>query len=170
MKFWILLFLVVQVAALLAWFQMRWPWVRYAGQSVFQIQALLAGVIILILPCVLRAWKISNKASIKDQLRVIDEWSWKPLNWVYGQPEDGVSGKQAIVYTTGQAGPYLPAAGERWRAYCWNHRNWAGNLKYVFSWPEGPIVEWTWILRGKTRNAKIGWQQENGFNVPVFSP
>lgn len=126
---------------------------------------IILGWILLIPFCIRQAWTADSK-SIKDQ-RVIDRWNWKPLNWIWGNPEDGVSGQYALVWTrTGQV-PYMAGADPAWRAYCWSAwRNSADALKYVFAWKNGPLLA-TFTLGGRVH--KLGWQMENGYNVPVLS-
>lgn len=123
------------------------------------------GWVVLIPFCVRKAWTADLK-SIKDQ-RVIDRWNWKPLNWIWGNPEDGVSGQYALVWDrTGQV-PYMPGADPAWRAYCWSAwRNSANMLKYVFAWKNGPLLA-SFTLFGRTH--KLGWQMENGYKVPILS-
>lgn len=162
MKLWIIVaFVLLQPLAFAGWSQTRRPWVRFAGAQVFQIEAAILGWLVLIPFCLTQAWKLGQQ-SIKDT-RVIDVWSWGPLNLVYGNPEDGVSGWSALVNGDQK---YMPNAWKPWRAYCWSAlRNSCDNLKYVFAVPGAPLI--TFRLFGRT--AKIGWQVENGFNVPVFS-
>jgi hypothetical protein len=167
---WILiLFGLLQIVALVGWYQTRLPWVRFAAAQVFQIEAAIAGWLLLIPFCLAQEWAAGPK-SIKDG-RLIDAWTWGPLGWVYDNPEDGVSGQQAIVFTTGAAGPYMPNAWAPWRAYCWSAlRNSCDGLKYRFAVPGGPLKKLPYTLFGKRFSLKIGWQPENGLNVPVFSP
>lgn len=139
---------------------MSWLW--FAVVQLISLAASLAGHALLILPCLLHAWE---PVSARFDNRVIDRWSWGPLNYVYGNPEDGVSGAQALIWTATGKVPYMPGADPAWRAYCWNARNSANNLKYVFAWADGPLK--TGTLWG--RKYKIGWQLENGIKVPVVS-
>jgi len=120
------------------------------------------GTVVLIPFCLVRAWK-RDAYSIKGpaHTRVIDRWSWEPLNSIFGNPEDGVSGQCALIGPAG-SDPYRPNAWAPWRAYLWSGwRNSADSLKYVFAWEEGPL----WRF-GKH---KAGWQRENGIKVPVIS-
>lgn len=158
-------------------------WLRFVGVQLLMLFATIVGWLLLIPFCLLQFWEYEPQGSIKDE-RTIDVWKWVWLNKVYGNPEDGVSGQQAIVYTTGVAGPYMPLPDwltrftdipirrflawiyPAWRAYLWSAwRNSADNLKYVFADADGPLV--TFQLFGRT--AKIGWQLENGYKVPVLS-
>lgn len=140
-----------------------WSW--FALVQLVSLIATISGWLILIPFCLAQAWT-ADAHSIKDATRVIDRWSWKPLNKIYGNPEDGVSGQQALVWISGVNSPYMPTARASWRAYCWSAwRNSADNLKYVFAWKDGPLKKFT--LFGKTHN--VGWKMENGFNVPVIS-
>lgn len=153
-------------------------WLKYAAIQGVQLLAAILGVFILLPFCVAKAWNSNGVClyykgipivfpvrSIKDS-REIDQWSWAPLDFVYENPEDGVSGQHALVWTNGVLGPYMPNAPAWWRAYCWSaFRNSCDNLKYVFADPKGPLV--TFQLFG--RPCKVGWQMENGYNVPVSS-
>lgn len=139
---------------------MAWLWF-----AVVQFISLLATVVgwgLLIPFCLAQAWDNAGRLSIKDR-RAIDAWNWIPLNCVYGNPEDGVSGRDAILIG---GGSYMPGAWAPWRAYCWSAlRNSADNLKYVFAWKAGPYVSGQfWRF-----NYGLGWKPENGYNVPVLS-
>lgn len=137
-------------------------WLWFALVQLIMLAATVVGWVVLIPFCLGRRWGVDPKPSIKDGLRAIDRWEWEPLNYVYGNPEDGVSGLWALT----SAGDYMPGAWAPWRAYCWSAlRNSCDNLKYVFAWEQGPLLERS-ILG---RNVKLGWQKENGFNVPVLS-
>jgi hypothetical protein len=144
-------------------------WVKLLAVQLVMLVATVLGWLILIPFCLIQAW--SREAddaapSIKDNTRLVDRWNWEPLNYIYGNPEDGVSGRQAIVYTSGVAGPYMPNAWAPWRAYLWSGwRNSADNLKYVFACSSCPLKTGTFL----GRPYKLGWQQENGYNVPVIS-
>lgn len=149
-------------------------WLKFAAVQLAMLATTVAGWFLLIPFCLTQAWEttypVDDRAdkvskSIKDG-RTIDRWS-APLNYVYGNPEDGVSGQQARVWDPyGTLQPYMPGVPDWWRAYCWSAlRNSCDNLKYVFADPKGPLV--TFKLFGRT--AKIGWQMENGYNVPVLS-
>lgn len=144
-------------------------WLKFAAIQLVMLFWTIVGWFILLPFCWAHAWKLSPVRSIKDGLSGIDEWSWAPLNWVYGNPEDGVCGMFARVWVNGVAQEYMPSATvwAWWRAYCWSAwRNSCDNLKYVFADPKGPLVTFRWL----GRTGKIGWQWENGYNVPVFSP
>lgn len=136
---------------------LSWCW--FVVVQLIMLVALVLGLLILIYPCVKRAWVQSGQRSIKDG-RPIDRWRCRPLNWVYGNPEDGVSGQTALVMVNPViAGPYLPSADDRWRAYRWSAlRNSCDNLKYVFAWRNGPYSE----------RLRMGWKEENGVRVPVL--
>lgn len=123
---------------------------------------------LLIPGCLRRAW-VDGGVSINDG-RPIDKWRWPWLQWVCGNPEDGVSGQTALVWVDGKLEHYMPGADDRWRAYCWNIRNSVDELKYRLAWAEGPLWEWSFSLFGRSFRGKAGWQMENGYNVPVFSP
>lgn len=140
-------------------------WLKFVGIQLVMLLATVVGWFLLLPFCVAHAWKLGP---VKVG-RVLDVWSWGPLNRVYGNPEDGVSGMFALIRLDANTqGEYMPSANVPawWRAYCWSAlRNSCDNLKYVFAIPGAPLVKFQ--LFGRT--AKIGWQMENGFNVPVFS-
>ena len=139
-----------------------WGW--FALVQLICLIATIVGWVLLIPFCLSRAWT-ADITSIKDG-RPIDRWRWKPLNSIYGNPEDGVSGQTALVWVDGSLTFYRRGAWAPWRAYLWSAwRNSADNLKYVFAWKKGPLVEFS--LFG--RSHKLGWQFENGAKVPVLS-
>lgn len=73
-------------------------WLWFVVVQVGMLVAGILGLVVLILPCLLQAWTADRK-SIKDG-RQIDRWKLKPLNWIWGNPEDGVSGQTALVWLT----------------------------------------------------------------------
>lgn len=80
---------------------------------------------LLLLPfCLLQAWKPSEAtvAGPTPLPRSVDRWKWEPLNAIYGNPEDGVSGQFARVWTPeGELVPYWADAPAAWmRAYAWS--------------------------------------------------
>lgn len=139
-------------------------WLRFAGIQLISLVATVVGWLLLIPFCLLRAWEPVQ--SEFDPTRTIDRWKWHPLNAVYGNPEDGVSGMKALVMANPVLKvPYMPGAWVPWRAYLWSGwRNSSDNLKYVFACSSCPLVQFQ--LFGRT--LKIGWQVENGIKVPVF--
>lgn len=149
-------------------------WIWFAIVQLVCAVAWGVGLFLLIPFCLLHAWTKPDRKSIKDD-RQIDRWYL--INFVAGNPEDGASGQQALI--NGDQ-PYMPSTltnpalkwlYDAWRAYRWSAlRNSADGLKYLFAWKAGPYKEWTYTLFGKQRTAKVGWQLENGFNVPVISP
>lgn len=151
-------------------------WLWYVVVQLIMLVFMVAGWLLLIPFCLSHAWFPSAFGSISDR-RVIDKWSWRPLNWVYGNPEDGVSGLQALIWLNSTTrGPYMPLPGfllqlwqarlfvwlfDAWRAYCWSGwRNSCGGLKYLFAWQNGP--------QATIRGHKIGWWPESGKKVPVL--
>jgi len=126
-----------------------WAWF-----VVVQLIALLVTVLgwVLLIPfCLAQAWTAE------------DRWSWGPLNYVYGNPEDGVSGRKALIWTSSGQVPYLPNTWAPWRAYLWSGwRNSADNLKYVFAWKGGPFIRREF---GKYY-VQLGW---NDSGYPVLS-
>lgn len=144
-------------------------WLRFVAIQLVMLAATVLGWFLLIPFCLLQAWSTQwgglKFVSIKDK-RSIDRWAWPALNYVYGNPEDGVSGQQAVIWKDNLPFPYMPHAWAPWRAYLWSGwRNSADNLKYVFSCASCPLK--AGVLLG--RPYKIGWQEENGYNVPVIS-
>lgn len=136
-------------------------WLRFIGIQIAQLLAAFVMAFVLIPFCLLQAWE-DGGISIKDG-RPIDRWKWKPLNLISGNPEDGVSGRYALV--NGNQ-PYMPGASAFWRAYSWSAlRNSVDALKYRFAIPGAPLIQWKITISGKA-----GWQTENGYNVPVCSP
>lgn len=141
-------------------------WLWFVLIQLVQLVAMIVGWIVLIPFCILQAWKSSAQLSIKGDGRTIDEWRWSWLNYVYGNPEDGVSGLQAVVWPNGVSSPYMATSNPIWRSYCWSAlRNSCDNLKYVLANKKGPLKEFKFL----GRTCKVGWQMENGFNVPVLS-
>lgn len=106
------------------------------AQKAIDVIAAVLGLVILAPFCALKAWEdcMSTENPFGRAPRQIDRWRWHLLNVVYGNPEDGVSGAQAMIWTDGKLGRnYMPDAGPRWRAYCWSAwRNSADQLKYTF--------------------------------------
>lgn len=121
---------------------MGWLW--FVIVQLISLVAMVLGWLVLIPFCLGQAWTISTlSGSIKDG-RHIDHWNAGWLRYVYDNPEDGVSGQQALVCNTdGQLVSYMPHAWAPWRAYCWSAwRNSADNLKYVFKRTGGPFRRW----------------------------
>lgn len=137
-----------------------WGW--FAVIQLISLAATLFGLILLIPFCLAQAWNPAESTLWKG--RVIDCWSWTPLNWVYGNPEDGVSGQTALIWLNGTTqGRYQPDANPAWRAYRWSAlRNSCDNLKYVFAWKGGPFYRRetaSWFIQ-------LGW---NSSGFPVIS-
>jgi hypothetical protein len=135
-----------------------WVWFSFV-QLVMGVAALF-GLFVLAVACAARWWTLDAK-SIKDG-RPIDRWRFPVPNAIYGNPEDGVSGQTALIMINPvDAGPYLPGAGVRRRAYRWSAlRNSCDGLKYVFAWKGGPYT--------KVGAFKLGWHEESGIKVPVL--
>ena len=142
-------------------------WLRFAAIQLISLVATIVGWFLLIPFVLSKAWTVPVVESYKGDGRMVDRWKLSILNPIYGNPEDGVSGQQAIIYTNGVPGPYMPGAWAPWRAYLWSGwRNSSDNLKYVFACSTCPLK--TGTLFGKF-TYKIGWQEENGYKVPVLS-
>lgn len=157
-------------------------WTYFVLAQVAMLVAQVVGLVALIPFCLAQAWETSPAPSIGQKPWLtrgpIDRWSWGPLNYVYGNPEDGVSGQTALIWgsgtSSGQLVPYLPGANAAWRAYCWSAaRNSAGGLKYVFQWRgklPAPYKSGVFSVFGKSFTYGFGWKLENGsFYVPVAS-
>jgi hypothetical protein len=159
-------------------------WLVFAGVQLVMLAARVVGVVVLIVPCLVHAWRPAR--SRYGPARMIDEWRWPGLNWWTGNWEDGPSGLHALIWGSGaQAGErvaYLldPPLTKKhqvvkwlwdaWRAYCWSAwRNSANNLKYFFAWEHGPFVEVTYSFYNQVRTLRLGWQLETGVHVPVLS-
>jgi len=105
--------------------------------------------------------------------RPIDAFKWKWLNKICGNPEDGASGKQALVWNgldlvsfavyTGLVGHSNSAWRLAWR---WNMRNKVQMMKYALAIPGvGPYKTFTFL--GHTYG--YGYKIVCGLNVPVGS-
>lgn len=126
----------------------------FAAIQLISLVVTVVGWILLIPFCIAQAWVPTMAVSGRQ----IDRWKFRPLNWVYGNVEDGVSGQHALIWTaTGQV-PYRPNAHPAVRAYLWSAwRNSADNLKYLFRWSKGPFLQ---------LHIKAGW---NSSGLPVIS-
>lgn len=138
-------------------------WIWFVIVQLICLLATVLGWVVLVPFCLAQAWTLSTlSGSVKDG-RPIDHWNAGWLRALYDNPEDGVSGAQALVWSGGKLEPFMPGAWPPWRAYCWSAwRNSADNLKYVFKWVGGPFYRWE---NGKFY-AQAGWYP-NGF--PVLS-
>jgi hypothetical protein len=118
-------------------------WLIFVCAQLVMLAAQLVGLVLLIPFCLAQDWTL-DQHSVKDG-RPVDRWTFGPLNYVYGNPEDGVSGQTALIWdNAGHLVPYMPGAWAPWRAYCWSAwRNSSDNLKYVFHWEGGPFINWT---------------------------
>lgn len=139
-------------------------WLWFIVVQILHLVAWLVGLVLLAPLCYFKMWG-DNGVSIKSPDRIIDSWTL-PINSIYGNPEDGVSGKYAVVAGTS----YLPTSNPSIRAYRWSAlRNSADGLKYLTAWKKGPMLfSKYYTLFGKQHHTKGGWQNENGFNVPVL--
>lgn len=138
-------------------------WLKFIAIQLVMLLATIVGWVLLIPICLAQAWH--KDFSVSD--RVIDVWPYVWMNKIYGNPEDGVSGQQALVWNAeGTAKvPYMPGAWAPWRAYCWSAwRNSADNLKYVFAGAPGQALPLL-TFRLFNRTCKIGWQG----GLPVLS-
>lgn len=137
-------------------------WAYFAFVQMVSLIATVIGLFLLIPFCLTRAWVTAGSLEAGRQ---IDRWRFAPLNLIYGNPEDGVSGRYALIWTSTARVPYMPNAWAPWRAYCWSAlRNSSDNLKYVFRWKGGPFRHWE--NSKHTFYVQAGWYP-NGF--PVLS-
>ena len=142
-------------------------WLWFVIVQLILAIAMIWGWVFLIPFCLAQAWeRAPSGLDPGPNVRWIDRWRWAPLNYVYGNPEDGVSGKSALIWLNGTTqGPYMPNAWSPWRAYLWSGwRNSCDNLKYVFQWKGGPFLHWE--NAAGTFYAQAGWAS-SGF--PVLS-
>jgi hypothetical protein len=93
--------------------------------------AVFVGYLVIPFFCLARAWGPTFSSAGPYPAHAIDCWSWAPLNKVYGNPEDGVSGIYAMIWEPGAGARslYMPGRNPIWRACCWNYRNMANQLK-----------------------------------------
>ncbi len=155
-------------------------WGSYGAAQLAMMVATVVGWVVLILPCLLRAWELSPIPSINDG-RKIDQWKWKWLRWAWDNPEDGVSGRMALVWAGSAREPYYPSKSvpwydwAPWRAYMWSAwRNSANMLKYRYGYqlrtpgPVGPYRAGTFQVLGVHFVYAIGYKVENSdWVVPV---
>lgn len=143
-------------------------WLKFAAIQLVMLLATVAGWFILLPFCLARTWTLSTLAGSAKDGRPIDHWNAGWLRFCFDNPEDGVSGQTALVWNRLGSNqiPYKPTRWAWLNAYLWSAwRNSCDNLKYVFADPKGPLVTFPFI----GRTARIGWQMENGYNVPVLS-
>lgn len=142
-------------------------WAYFVLAQIVMLACMVLGFLVLPLPCLLHAWETSPYPSINPAHKgQIDRWSW-PLNAIWGNPEDGVSGLDALVWGGGaDAGKRVPywstCASKALRAYVWSAwRNSCDQLKYSLAITRfgTPSV----VLLGR----RVGWSIENGRPVLV---
>lgn len=139
-------------------------WIWYAGAQLIGIVWLILGIFIIGAASACKAWTDPPDAKslkpLPDRM-VVDRWKW-PINGIYGNPEDGVSGRQA--YGPTWAGPFN-ASGSRWYAFEWSGlRNWANNWAYI-TWP----FPWTPPLYASKSGAiKLGWKPWFGGRIKML--
>lgn len=142
------------------------PAAWYVACSLFGVLVLFPlGLLLVGLASLFKAWTFPYAKSIKPlpNRQLIDGWTL-PINLIFGNPEDGVSGVDA--YGPSWTGSYNPT-GSRWGAFVWSGlRNWAAGYNYL-TWPwsstpplyVGPFVG--------SFAVEIGWQQRYGRTVMV---
>jgi len=145
-------------------------WIYYALCMLFAVFVLFpAGLLIVGAACIFKAWDGPELLSIKPlpYRTFVDSWGW-PINVIYGNPEDGASGTDAV----GPWGESFNPLGTRWRAFLWSGlRNWANGFNYI-TWrfaATPPLLVKEYSLFGRQRQLKIGWQQRYGCTVMVGS-
>jgi hypothetical protein len=146
-------------------------WLYFALIQLFALVTDAAGLVVLAPACYLHAWTEPDTLSINSAPlgRKVDRWRWGWLNAVWGNPEDGVSGQQALIWVHGRQRPYLPGVKPAWRAYRWSAlRNSSDRMKYRFPWAKGPFYQRQFALFGRRLLFKAGWQRESGLSVVVF--
>lgn len=157
----------------------------YVIGQVVSLLATLIGYFILIPICLFHLWTDPVYPGIKTQPAgiMMDKFSL-PINFIYGNPEEGVSGKQALVWSVGVNPPvqvpFMPTPSgygkirtwlwDAWRAWNWSAwRNSCDQLKYTFGYSKGKLVSKFFTVFGKTFTVGVGWKPENGKMVSVFS-
>lgn len=137
------------------------PWVIFALVQLSGLVTDAAGLVVLALPCALGAWEpaLSTQwnADAPVKAHKIMQWSWKPLNAVWGNPEDGVLGPDW----------HMPGKPAGLRAYCWSAlRNRSDAMKYVYRRYGGPFWRSEFTLFGKKLYVQAGW---NSTGLPTVS-
>lgn len=168
LKLFALLFLFWPVLLLLLWGKMgSKATLLYTGAQLLSWWATVIGWGLLAYPCYRGLWVPDAVSAdiVKTQRTTIDRWSWKWLNFAWGNKADGVSGRYAIL---NDGSPYKPGANPAWRAYSWSAlRNSADGLKYEFAWDNGPLVTF-WFFGSR----RAGWlpmpQIKGAPRVPVL--
>lgn len=147
--------------------------VRFTGVQILSWWATFAGWFLLIYPCAKQAWVV-DADSIADALEPraskISRWSVEWLNPVWGNPQEGVSGQEALIRdANGNQMPYKPGWGPRLRAYFWAAlRNSADGLKYLLAWADAPPPVEFWFF-GPRRAGWVPMPQIKGTpHVPVL--
>lgn len=119
------------------------------------------GLTFVVLLCLFELWSPhAYSTSIKPLpgRTLVDAWDL-PVNQLFGNPEDGVSGYDARG--PDWSGSYNPTE-SRWLAICWNCRNWMAGFNYITARAlkvvPPPIIT-SYTLFGKQRLLKLGWQQ-----------
>jgi hypothetical protein len=141
----------------------RWMgWIWYVTAQLIMCFFMVMGWVLLIPFCLAHAWTLSSLSGSIKNGRAIDHWNAGWLRFIYDNPEDGVSGVQALIGdATGKLVLYMPNAPVWWRAYCWSAwRNSCDALKYRFAWPNGPSA----TIFGR----KFGWWDYAGRKLPVL--
>lgn len=138
-------------------------WCYFVIVQIIALIAMVIGWVLLIAPCIMRAWVPVDQIYIPEWQRSagipakrIFIWQWYWLNLIWGNDENGVvSGLRGNV-------EYNPEA-SRWKAYLWcAWRNSANNLRFIFRLKSAPFYR-------KELNGwyfQCGWYP-NGF--PVLS-
>ena len=80
------------------------------------------GYFLLIPFCLAQAWEPCESTinPFNRAPRPISKWKWEWLNTIYGNREDGVSGKEALIWVGVVRLPYRPNTWAPLRAWLWS--------------------------------------------------
>lgn len=114
---------------------------RWIGLQALCAPLIVIGWFLLPLPCMLKAWHRAPATKNRIPYTFINTWNWIP--WLWGNDEDGVTGKPGYNDSLG-----------RWKAYTWSAwRNPVDNYKYL-SWTQGTGI---WKLTIFGLKFQFGW-------------
>lgn len=113
------------------------------------------GFTFVALMCLFKAWDTTAHSIKPLPVRIaVDEWKL-PVNAVFGNPEDGVSGADAVGPNwVGRFNPALSVL----KAIEWNSRNWMAGINYI-TWRWAPEKAPIYFGTCLGRSVKFGWQQ-----------
>lgn len=115
----------------------------------------VAGLLPVAIACALKAWEPEFSTQWAPDAPVkahsIRVWSWGWMNYLWGNPEDGVA-----------------PTGGRWNAFVWSAlRNYSDNLKYVYAEPGGPFYAKNFTVFGRPFYVMAGFR--NAAGLPTCS-